>query len=71
MLQMVASTIQPVMSKILQIKGEMAGEAYAHLIKMTDEDPTNLQSLLERAELLLQKVEEGEIPVTTAKINLV
>ena len=46
--------------------GEVAGGgAYTHLIKMADEDPTHLQSLLERAEHLLQGAEGCEIHLIT------
>ena len=47
---------------VKHLMGEVAGEgASAYLIKMAGEDPTHLQSLLERAEHLLQGAEKGEI----------
>ena len=55
-------TIRSLGPGVKHLMGEVAGGgAYTHLIKMAGEDPTHLQSLLERAEHLLQGAEKGEI----------
>ena len=47
--------------KVISSPSELAdGGAYDYLIKMVDDDPAYLQSLLKTAELLIQDAEEGE-----------
>ena len=55
-------TIKPWGSHSYRIKGELAGEgAFLHLIKMSDDNPVHLHSLLETAETSLQEAGEGPV----------
>ena len=55
-------TAEPCGIRTYRIKGELAGVgAFHHLIKMSDDNPTHLHSLLETAETDLKEAGEGPV----------